>query len=95
MKDRPALDITHQPIPGRFAVEVEGETAHLGYEVADGVMHITHTVVPEAIGGRGIAGRLVQAAFDHARSEGWKVRTVCPYAEGWAAKHPDYAGLLA
>jgi len=95
MSDTQAFGITHHAIPGRFAIEVEGETAHLGYEMADGVMHITHTVVPEAIGGRGIAGQLVRAAFDYARSEGWKVRTVCTYAEGWVAKHPDYADLLA
>lgn len=95
MSDGPQLDISHHPIPGRFAVEVDGEMAYLDYEMADGVMHITHTVVPEAIGGRGIAGQLVRTAFDHARSEGWKVRPVCSYAEAWAGKHPDYADLLA
>lgn len=95
MSEKPRLDINHHPIPGRFSVEVDGETAYLDYEMDDGVMHITHTVVPEAIGGRGIAGQLVQAAFDHARSEGWKVKTVCEYAEAWAGRHPEVADLLA
>lgn len=94
MSEKPRLDISHNPIPGRFSVEVDGETAYLDYEMDDGVMHITHTVVPEAIGGRGIAGQLVQAAFDHARSEGWKVRTVCEYAEAWAGRHREVADLL-
>lgn len=95
MSDRPPMEITHHAIPGRFVTEVDGHQAHLDYEMADGVMHITHTVVPEAIGGRGIAGQLVKAAFDHARSEGWKVRPVCSYAEAWAGKHPDVASLIA
>jgi len=45
MNDKQALEISHHPIPGRFAVEVEGETAHLDYEMADGVMHITDVQV--------------------------------------------------
>src|SRR5690606_30636279 len=70
-------------------------TANLDYEMADGVMHITHTRVPEAIGGRGIAGRLVEAALHHARAEGWKVRLLCDYARGWVARHPGAVdGLL-
>lgn len=89
------LEIVHHPIPGRFAAEVEGKQAHLDYDTADSVMHITYTVVPDAIGGRGIAGRLVQAALDHARSEGWKVKPVCSYADAWMAQHPDYADLRA
>ncbi len=93
--DTQDLDIVHHPIPGRFAAEVAGEQAHLDYETTDSVMHITHTVVPDAIGGRGIAGRLVQAALDHARHEGWKVKPVCSYAEAWMRKHPEYADLHA
>lgn len=89
-----ALDIIHHGIPGRFVTEVDGHAANLDYEMADGVMHITHTRVPESIGGRGIAGKLVEAAFRHARQEGWKVRPLCSYAEGWVRRHPEYADLL-
>lgn len=90
------IGITHHAIPGRFVAEVDGHTANLDYEMADGVMHITHTRVPEAIGGRGIAGRLVEAALHHARAEGWKVRLLCDYARGWAARHPGAVeGLLS
>ncbi len=89
------LPITHHPIPGRFVTEVDGHQAYLDYEMDGPEMHITHTIVPEAIGGRGIASKLVRAAFDQARQEGWKVRTLCSYAEAWARKHPDQADLLA
>jgi predicted GNAT family acetyltransferase len=88
------LDITHHPIPGRFVAAVEGHEASVDYEMVDGVMHITHTRVPEAIGGRGIAGQLVEAAFHHARIEGWKVRPLCEYAATWVRRHPGYADLV-
>lgn len=49
-------------------------------------MTITHTSVPAKIGGRGIAGELVQAALDTARGEGWKVVAACSYAAAYMAK---------
>lgn len=90
-----ASQIVHHPIPGRFGTQVDGHHAHLDYEMDGGDMLITHTIVPEAIGGRGVAGRLVRAAFDHARIEGFHVRPVCSYAQTWAQRHPEYADLLA
>lgn len=86
--------ITHHPIPGRFVTDVDGHQAYLDYEMADGTMHITHTIVPEAIAGRGIASGLVRAAFEQARREGWRVRPICSYAETWVARHPEYADLV-
>jgi len=88
------IDITHHGIPGRFVAEVDGHVAHLDYEMDGGIMHITHTRVPEVIGGRGIAGQLVEAAFHHAREQGWKVRPLCEYAAAWVRRHPEYADLL-
>lgn len=92
---KPDIDIVHHAIPGRFVTEVDGHQGYVEYEVAGSIMRITHTVVPDAIGGRGIAGQLVRAALDHARSEGWKVKPVCSYAQAWIDRHPDYADLLA
>lgn len=59
------------------------------------VMTIVHTGVPPSVGGRGIAGALVQAAFDAARAAGWKVRPTCSYSSAWLARHPAYQDLLA
>ncbi len=56
-------------------------------------MMIAHTGVPSRVGGRGIAGALVQAALDEARERGWKVRPVCSYAAVWMQRHPEYLEL--
>ena len=89
------MDVQHQPEAERFVVTADGHEAEVNYRVADGVLSITHTGVPEAIGGRGIAGDLVRAAFEYARSQGLRVRPACSYAEAWSRRHPDYADLLA
>ena len=95
MPDRTEATPTHEPERNRWVVRLEGELAHLDYSVAGGVMTIHHTIVPEPLGGRGIAGSLVRAALDHARAGGLKVRPDCPYAASWMDKHPDYGDLRA
>ena len=79
----------------RFDTEVEGHAAHLEYHLKGDVLVIVHTGVPEAIGGRGIAGKLVQAAVEYARDAGLKVAPVCSYSLEWMDRHPEYASLRA
>ena len=59
------------------------------------MLAIAHTEVPGAIGGRGIAGKLVRAAVEYARDAGLKVAPVCSYSSEWMDRHPEYADLRA
>ena len=88
------MQIDHQPDRTRFTTHVDGQEAELHY-VRDGdVLMITHTGVPAAIGGRGIAGALVQAAVEFARANGLYVRPACSYAASWMERHQDEVGAL-
>ena len=89
------MNVRHESDARRFVVVEDGVEAEVIYEVEDGVLVLTHTGVPDAIGGRGIAGALVQAAFDHARANGLRVRPQCSYAAAWSRRHPEYADVLA
>jgi uncharacterized protein len=95
MSDQGDLEIVHHPVPGRFLAEVDGLQAHLDYELEGGVMRITHTRVPSAVGGRGIGGQLVQAAAEHARYEGLKVDAACSFASEWIERHPEFHEIRA
>ena len=53
---------------------------------------IRHTIVPEEIGGRGIASALVKAAYDYARCKCLKPVATCAYAVVWLQRHPEYQG---
>ncbi|MCM2336159.1 MAG: N-acetyltransferase [Pseudomonas sp.] len=86
--------IVHDATARRFSLEVDGHRAELEYQLHGGTLAITHTGVPEAIGGRGIAARLVEAAFAHARAAGLKVRPSCSYAAAWVERHPEVRDLL-
>lgn len=86
--------IEHDRDVTRFRTTVEGHEATLEYDRVDGWMVITHTRVPDAISGRGVASRLTRQAFDTAREEGLQVRPLCAYAAGWAERHPEVRDLL-
>jgi hypothetical protein len=86
--------IRHDRSAHRFETTVDGSHCELDYVLTAGVMTITHTGVPDAVGGRGIASALVEAALETAREEGWKVVPACSYAAAWMRRHPDYDDLL-
>jgi uncharacterized protein len=95
MTGQAALDISHDATKHEFYVVVEGQRCVLDYRLGNAVMTITHTGVPEAVGGRGIASMLVHSAFETARLQGWKVAPACSYAAAWIDRHPEYASLVA
>ena len=66
--------ITRNEAEGRFETTVDGVLCVLEYGLRDGVMTITHTGVPEVVGGRGVAAALTRCALDTARAEGWRSR---------------------
>lgn len=84
------MDVKHDRDIREFSIESEGKRAHVSYELHDGGLDITHTIVPDELGGRGIASELVQAAYDYAKAEGLKPIATCPYAVKWLEKHPEY-----
>ncbi len=92
--DRPSPSINHNPANACFETTVDGHRAVLEYVLEDGAMVITHTGVPDAIGGRGIAADLTRAALEHARAAGLKVVPACAYAAAFMQRHSEYTALL-
>lgn len=78
----------------RFTLEVEGTTSVLEFSVDGKVASFNSVRVPDAVGGRGIAGQLTRHALDWARSSDMKVRPVCPYVAKWIERHPEYQELV-
>ncbi|HMO69835.1 MAG TPA: GNAT family N-acetyltransferase [Novosphingobium sp.] len=82
---------------GEYRAHVEGhrEIGRLTWVHKDGVRAAEHTLVPPEIGGRGIAGRLVEDMVADAREAGFKVHPVCSYVVKAFEKHPDWADIAA
>ncbi len=87
--------IIHDSEAGRFNMTVDGITAHVAYQIKGRDFDIRHTIVPEAIGGRGIASKLVKAAYDYALEQGLTPVATCAYAVVWLERHPEYGGRVS
>lgn len=87
--------IKQNPDRQRFEWTEDNALSVLEYKLAGDLLTITHTEVPQALSGRGIASDLVKHALNTARSEGWKVRIECSYAATFVKRHPEYQDLLA
>jgi len=90
-----SVTVTHNPDASRFEAEIDGRLAVCAYRLNDGVLALTHTEVPRAAQGRGVAAALVDAALAWARQQGWRVRPVCSYVAVHMRRHPETHDLLA
>lgn len=97
--DAPVPPVLHDAQRQRFHLTVDGLGCECDYRLDTGrqppVMTLTHTGVPPALEGRGLAARLVAAALAHARDAGWRVVPQCSYVAVYMRRHPETADLLA
>ena len=91
---RHAYDVEHEPERKRFVIRVEGDEALLEYRLRGRRLTITHTEVPEHLGGRGIAAALTTAALRFVREGRLKVVPQCAYAAAFMERHTEYTDLL-
>lgn len=94
MKQGP-LTIVHNLAESRFEAAVPGGLGRADYRRVGDTLHMVHTEVPPAHRGHGIAGELVQAALDHARTNGLRVMPLCSFVRSYMRRHPESRELLA
>ena len=80
------MNVTHNREQNRFEVRLEDGLAELSYTLKPGTLSITHTYVPDAARGQGVAGRMTQAALEYARSNALEVVPICSYAAAYLAQ---------
>lgn len=90
-----SLTITHNPEAFRFEYTESGLLCRIDYVINEPILTVTHTLVPPALGGKGIAAELTEAVFAYAKKNGWKVRPVCSYTATYFKRHPEHQALLA
>jgi predicted GNAT family acetyltransferase len=87
------ITVIHRPEGQTFEAIIDGQRCVADYRRDGSVIRMTHTVVPPALEGRGIAAQLVEAALVWARSEGLKVDPVCSYVRVYIKRHPQWQDL--
>jgi predicted GNAT family acetyltransferase len=87
--------VTHDEARQRFETTVDGQLCVADYQRRGDVLWMTHTVVPPAVGGRGVAAELVRVALAWAEAQGLLVEPACSYVEVYMRRHPETQKLLA
>ena len=77
----------------RFEVKLGDELALMNYQRAGKNIIFTHTEVPEAFEGHGIAGKMAHTALEFAKESGLKVQALCPYVAHYVKEHPEYQSI--
>ncbi len=86
--------VAHREAVHRFEVEEAGYIAYVEYVLFNGGINFTHTWVPKALEGRGIASVLVAYVLQYARDNGLKVVTGCSFIGSYIKRNPEYQDLL-
>jgi len=87
--------VTHNEARQRFETTVDGQLCVADYQRRVDVLWMTHTVVPPAVCGRGVAAELVRVALAWAEAQGLQVEPACSYVEVYMRRHPETQKLLA
>ena len=89
-----AVAVRHNAAEHRFEAEADGHLSVAEYERrGDGII-FTHTFVPAALRGRGMAEALVRSGLAYACDERLRVVPVCSYVAAFIRRHPEYQPLL-
>jgi len=94
MKADEKIVVRHNEAGHRFEVEIDGQLSVADYQIQGERMIFTHTFVPPAQRGRGIAEKLVRVALEHARTQRMRVVPACSYVEVFIDRHAEFKPLL-
>jgi len=87
-------EVRDNPEARRYELAVDGKVAVMTYNLNPPQLMITEALVPEALEGLGLAGRLAAAVVADVRARGLVLLPVCPYLAGWLQKHPEHADIV-
>jgi uncharacterized protein len=96
MTDRPnKLTVTNNDDASQYEATVEGQVAFAAYERRNDEIVFTHTEVPPALEGKGLASAIVRTALDDARAQGLSVVPLCPFVASYIRRHQEYLDLVS
>jgi predicted GNAT family acetyltransferase len=78
----------------RFEAHVDGQLAVVEYSLTDTRIVFTHTGVPPALSGHGLANKLAATALEYARTQHLTVVPLCPFVASYLRRHPEYGDLV-
>ena len=93
--DLSKVEVVHNPAQKRFEMQIGDQIAMVKYILGSKEIIFTHTEVPEAFEGHGLASKMAKVAVEYAKARGLRIRPMCPYMSAWIKRHPEYHSITA
>jgi uncharacterized protein len=87
-------DVRNNESESRYETTVDGHVSVVEYHREGKRITFTHTIVDEALEGRGIAGAMVKHALEDAKTHGLEVVPQCQYVARYIERHPEYQNIV-
>jgi len=81
--------LIHNEPECKYEYHIDDHIAYITYDDQDGNMHLTHTIVPDALAGQGLAKKLLEDVLEQIKKDGKKAVAMCSYIVKYQEKNPD------
>ena len=89
------MNIQHDEKGERFFIDLGGDEAYISYEkINDTTLDLQHTIVPEEHEGKGVATKLADHVFAHAKKNGLKLIPSCAFVSAYVERNPEVSELV-
>lgn len=89
------ITVINNSADNRFEVQEGENLAVIDYYREGNDIVFTHTGVPDALGGQGVASKMAKIALEYARSAELGVVPLCPFVRAYIRRHPEYQDLVS
>jgi len=86
--------LIHNEPECKYEYHIDDHIAYITYDDQDGNMHLTHTIVPDALAGQGLAKKLLEDVLEQIKKDGKKAVAKCSYIVKYQEKNPDNDTLV-
>lgn len=94
-KDLESAKLIDNTADNQFEISIDAEIAFIEYIIKDDKIVLTHTEVPDAFQGRGVASILVHKVLVHVKSNDRTVVPQCSFVAAYIKERPEWHSLLA
>lgn len=84
------MTVTHNVAQRRYELPVEHGLAVAAYRQEGNSRVFTHTEVPPQDEGKGIGARIVRAALEDTRKDGFRIVPACSFVVAYVRRHPEF-----
>ncbi|WP_428681563.1 GNAT family N-acetyltransferase [Reyranella sp.] len=84
------MSVTHNAAQQRYELLVDHGLAIAAYREQGKSRVFTHTEVPPEDVGKGIGARIVKAALEDTRQQGFKIVPACSFVVAYVRRHPEF-----